>query len=86
MTEITGKELLRMIADGWHGGLGGSVYAHFVKGNKARSFGNGVVFELLRKGLAECDDAFGFGISLTDKGREALLVKPKSKIARIKEG
>ncbi len=63
-------EVLQMLKDGWHGGLGGSVYAHFEKGNHVRSFGNGVVFSLVYKGLIDWDDGWGLSVSLTAKGAQ----------------
>ncbi len=61
-----------LLKDGWHGGLGGSIYCHFEKGNRTRSFGNGAVQGLIDKGLVKCDDGWCFSVSLTDKGREAM--------------
>ncbi len=71
--EPTETEVLQMLADGWHGGSGGSVWAHFDKGQLSRSFGNGVIRNLFRKGMIQADDDFAFSVSLTPKGIKALM-------------
>lgn len=63
-------QILKMLNDGWQGGLGGSVYAHFFLNGQAYSCGNGVVYRLFGKGLLQRHDEFGLSVILTTKGRE----------------
>ena len=68
--EVSEIDVLRMLAEGWRGGLGGSLWVHFTRGNQARSFGNGVIYSLLHDELITCDDDLCFSLSLTEKGSD----------------
>lgn len=66
--EYTEIEVLELIKDGWEGGLGGSIWAHFHKGNKSLSMWNGTVYQLLKKGFVRGSDEFSMDLTITPAG------------------